>query len=228
MHTSKRFLLLPFIFFFASLSYSFALQTPTPAEQPPLVGHITHIEGDLLRYTPDVDDWVATVIDAPCGIDDILYADTDARAELIMPNNSWIRIGSDTHIHITRLESDITEIDIDSGTARLYNKSSTATIKTSTPFGTIKSPPHTICDLYLEEDSLLVTALEGSVDFLHVADNTHYGVTAGLSSLQAGFEQASTTEELIDDPWNAWNESRDELWEERLCRAGRFIKLSSR
>ena len=220
MHTTKRFLLLPLIFFFASLSYSFALQTSTPAEQPPLVGHITHIEGDVLRYTPDVDDWVATVIDAPCGIDDILYADTDARAELIMPNNSWIRIGSDTHIHITRLESDTTEINIESGTARLYNKSSTATIKTSTPFGTIKSPPNTICDLYLEENSLLVTALEGSVDFLHVADNTHYGVTAGLSSLKAGFEQATNTEELIDDPWNAWNQSRDELWEERLSEQG--------
>ena len=220
MYTAKRFLLLLFIFFFASLSYSFALQTSTPLEQAPLVGHITHIEGDLLRYTPDVDDWVATVIDAPCGIADQLYADTDARAELIMPNSSWIRIGSDTNINIKRLESNLTEINIESGTARLYNKSSTATIKTSTPFGTITSPPHTIFDLYLEEDALLVTALEGSVDFLHVADNTHYGVTAGISSLKAGFEQATTSEELLDDPWNGWNQSRDEIWEERLAEQG--------
>ena len=220
MHTTKRFLLLPIILFFAQPSYSFALQTSTPLEQPPLVGHITHIEGDLLRYTPDVDDWVATVTDAPCGTDDILYADTDARAELIMPNSSWIRIGSDTHIHITRLESDLTEIDIESGTARLYNKSSTATIKTSTPFGTITSPPNTTCDLYLEENSLLVTALEGSVDFLHVADNTHYGVTAGVASLKAGFDHAAPSEELLDKPWNTWNQSRDEIWEERLAEEG--------
>ena len=218
MHTAKSFLLLPFLFFLASLPNSFALQTPS--EQTPLVGHITHIEGDLSRYTPDVDDWVATVIDAPCGTDDILYADTDARAELIMPNNSWIRIGNDTQIHITRIESDLTAIDLESGTARLYNKSPTATIKTSTPFGTITSPPHTTCDLYLEEDSLLVTALEGSVDFLHVSDNTHYGVTAGLSSLKADLEQASTSDELLDGPWNEWNEGRDELWEKRLAEQG--------
>ena len=38
MHTAKRFLLLPFLLFFALLSDSTALQTPT--EQPSLVGQL--------------------------------------------------------------------------------------------------------------------------------------------------------------------------------------------
>ena len=215
MDTAKRFLLLAFFLFPVFISPSLALQTPT--EQSPLVGHITHIEGDLLRYTPDVDEWIATVKDAPCGTNDLLYANTDSRAELIMPNSTWVRLGNETHLSITELGSDVTAIDIESGTARLYNKSSVATIKASTPFGTIKAPPQTTCDLYLEDDSILITTLKGSVDFLHVANNTHYGITAGTLSIKADLNQATTSEELLDDSWHSWNAERDGLWDERFA-----------
>ncbi len=218
MHTAKRFLLLAFFLVLVSISPSLALQTPT--EQSPLVGHITHIEGDLLRYTPDVDEWVATVKDAPCGTDDMLYANRDSRAELIMPNSTWVRLGNETHLNITEIGSDLTEIDIESGTARLYNKSSMATISASTPFGTIKVPPHTTCDLYLEDDSIVITTLKGSVDFLHVANSTHYGITAGRLSLKADLNQASTSEELLDESWHSWNADRDRLWDERFAERG--------
>ena len=215
MHTANRLLLLAFFLFLISTSPSFALQTPT--EQSPLVGHITHIEGDLLRYTPDVDEWVATVKDAPCGTDDILFANTDSRAELIMPNSTWIRLGNETHLNITKIGNELTQIDVESGTARLYNKSSVATIKASTPFGTIKLPPQTTCDLYLEDDSILITTLTGSIDFLHVANNTHYGITAGTLSLKADLNQATTSEEVLDDIWHSWNAERDGLWDERFA-----------
>lgn len=218
MPAAKRFLLLALFLLLVSTFPSLALQTPT--EQTPLVGHITHIEGDLLRYTPDLDEWVTTVKDAPCGTDDMLYANRDSRAELIMPNSTWVRLGNETHLNITEIGSDLTEIDIESGTARLYNKSSMATISASTPFGTIKVPPHTTCDLYLEDDSIVITTLKGSVDFLHVANSTHYGITAGRLSLKADLTQASTSEELLDESWNSWNADRDRLWDERFAEQG--------
>ena len=139
MDTIKRSLWLTFLFLYAALPHTFALQTPS--DETVLVGHISHVEGELLSYVPDDEDWVATVVDAPCGIDDILYTDKHAKAELIMPNNTWIRMGGNTQIHFTRLESDATEIDIDSGITRLYNKSATATMKATTPLGSITAPP---------------------------------------------------------------------------------------
>jgi len=215
MDTLKRSLWLTFLFLYTALPHSYALQTPS--EETVLVGHISHVEGELLRYVPDDDDWVATVEDAPCGIDDVLYTGEHAKAELIMPNNTWIRIGSNTQIHLIQLENDATEIDIDSGTARLYNKSSTATIKATTPFGSIAAPPFSICDLYLEDDSIQVSTLEGSVDFVHVADNTRYEVIAGSSSLRAGHQEVASSEEIVDDPWHSWNAERDDLWEKRFA-----------
>ena len=215
MDTIKRTLWLTFLFLYTGLPHIYALQTPS--DETVLVGHISHVEGELLRYVPDDEEWVATAEDAPCGIDDVLYAGKHAKAELIMPNNTWIRIGDNTQIHLIELESDATEIDIDSGTARLYNKSSTATIKATTPLGSITAPPFSTCDLYLEDDSIQVSALEGSVDFLHVTDSKHYGVTAGSSSLRAGYQEVASLNEIVDAGWDSWNEERDDLWEKRFA-----------
>ena len=215
MDTIKRSLWVTFLFLYTALPHAYGLQTPS--DETVLVGHISHVEGELLRYVPDDEDWVATVKDAPCGIDDILYTDKHAKAELIMPNNSWIRMGGNTQIHLIQLESDATAIDIDSGTARLYNKSATTTIRATTPFGSITAPPFSICDLYLEDDSIEVSALEGSVDFVHVTDNRRHEVTAGSSSLRAGYHEVSSLNEIVDAGWNAWNEERDNLWEKRFA-----------
>ena len=102
-----------------------------------LVGRIAYIEGELLRYVPDEEDWVATVKDAPFGLNDTLYSDRDARAEIIMPNNTWMRMDRDTQIQLIAIKDDVTEIDVVSGTVRFYNKSSDVTIKARTPFGYI-------------------------------------------------------------------------------------------
>jgi hypothetical protein len=215
MDTIKRSLWLTFLCLLTALPHSFALQTPS--EEIALVGHISHVEGELLRYVPDDEDWVATVEDAPCGIDDVLYTDKNAKAELIMPNNTWIRIGGNTQIHIIRLDSDVTEIDIDSGIARLYNKSSTAALKATTPFGSITVPPLSTCDLYLEDDSIHVNPLKGSVDFVHIVDNTNHEVTAGSSSLRAGYHEIASSKEVVNERWNSWNAKRDNLWEKRFA-----------
>ena len=42
------------------------------AREPILVGRIAHLEGQLLRYVPSEQDWVATVQDAPFGLEDAL------------------------------------------------------------------------------------------------------------------------------------------------------------
>ena len=51
-----------------------------------LVGRIAHVEGKLLRYVAEDEDWVATVQDAPFGLEDALYAGDGTRAECILPN----------------------------------------------------------------------------------------------------------------------------------------------
>jgi len=104
-------------------------------EEPILVGRISHVEGQLMRYVTEEKDWVVTVKDAPFGVNDALYSGKHGRAEFMMPNNTRIRIDADTQIHLLTLKEDLTEIDVASGVARFYNRSSDGVIKATTPFG---------------------------------------------------------------------------------------------
>ena len=151
--------------FFVCLTSAFA-QGQESMKNSSLVGRIAHIEGQLLRYVPEDDDWVIAEEDTPFGEYDVLYSSDDAKVEIILPNNTWVRIGSDTQIQLIELKSEITEIDLASGSARLYNKSSLTDIKATTPFGNVMVHPETSCDLYVQEDNAEFVALKGTVDFM--------------------------------------------------------------
>ncbi|NTV34337.1 MAG: hypothetical protein HGA50_13750, partial [Deltaproteobacteria bacterium] len=71
---------------------------PSSAADAPavVVGRVYHIEGDLLRYVPEENDWVAVVKDAPFGREDTLFSGSRGMGELIAPNGTWIRVGNST------------------------------------------------------------------------------------------------------------------------------------
>src|SRR5205085_3165199 len=117
------------------------------AQEAVVVGRITHTEGQVLRFVPETQDWVATVKDAPFGLHDTLYTDPQARAELMMPNGRWIRIGASTQIQPIALRSDASDIDLASGVARFYDNSAHGVVKATTPFGAVLAQPHATFDL---------------------------------------------------------------------------------
>ena len=59
------------------------------------------------------------------------------------------------------LEDDATQVDVASGVARFYNRSSQAVIKATTPFGYVIAPANTTFDLYVGNESVEVIALKG-------------------------------------------------------------------
>ncbi len=189
-----------------------------------LVGRISHIEGQLLRYVPEEDDWVATVQDAPFGIDDALYSNEDGRAEFMMPNNTWVRIDRNTQIQLIVLKDDVTEIDVASGMARFYNKSSYGVIKATTPFGYVMAPAETSFDLYVGDDSVEVIALMGRLNFVHHTSETRYEVITGSTSILADIRQVTAGKGEVDPDWDSWNRKGDALWAERMEVRGQSVE----
>ena len=62
------------------------VQPSSAADDPAMVvGRIFHIEGDLLRYVPAENDWVAVVRDAPFGTEDTLFSGSRGMAEPSVP-----------------------------------------------------------------------------------------------------------------------------------------------
>jgi len=203
-----------------SLTYAQIESQDQEEEGSILIGHISHIEGELLRYVPEEEDWAPTVKDTPFAIDDVLYATLEGRAEVIMPNNTWARIDGDTQIQLVLLNKETTEIDLSLGKARLYNKSSDTMIKATTHFGYVMVPPETTFDLYVGENVVKVIALKGTVYFVHNSSDTRYEVTAGSSSVFAYSTRVTASEGHISPGWDGWNRDRDILWAETMRATG--------
>jgi len=197
-----------------------SLQAQPPAEnqeeKPLLVGYISHIEGNLLRYVPDEEDWVETVRDTPFGINDTLYSNKETRAEIIMPNNTWMRIDSDTQIQLITIKDDVAEIDVISGVVRFYNKGSDAVIQAATPLGYVMGPPGTGFDLIVDHDYVEVIASKGTVYFDHNTAGKQFEANAGSSSIIANRRQVTAGDAVADPYWDEWNRDRDTLWARRI------------
>ena len=196
--------------------FACTLGLASESDEEILVGRIAHIEGKLLRYIEESKDWVNIVKDSPFGLDDALYSGDDAKAEMIMPNKTWLRVGENTQIQLIDLNSGATTVDVAAGLARLYNKSDDGVIKVTTPFGYVVAPAGTAFDLYVGDESLEVIAVRGNVDFVHEKTNARYEVWEGSSSLIADGNETAQGNGMVDSAWDDWNGQREALWTKRL------------
>lgn len=224
MKAFRKCFLVIFVLILATTGASRAPAAVQDAGEGVLVGRISHVEGQLLRYVPEEKDWVATIRDAPFGLEDSLYSDAAGRAEFIMPNNTWIRIGGSTQIQLITLRTDVTEVDIASGMARLYNRNSQGVIRATSPFGYVVASANTVFDLYVGDRSLEVIALKGKIDFVLDRDQSRYEVTAGGPSLVSDGQQVTSGQGNVDADWDDWNSQRDQIWSQRTEVRGESVR----
>ncbi|MEJ2154479.1 MAG: FecR domain-containing protein [Desulfobacteraceae bacterium] len=185
-----------------------------------LVGRISHVEGDLSRYDTASDQWVSTTREAPFGMDDLLRTDSDARAEIILPNNTWVRIDGDTRIQLTSLTAQTTEVDLPVGMARFYNKSTETEISATTPYGRISAPPEAVFDLFVADDGVEIIAVRNSVYFHHNASGRRHEVRSDSSALFADMQEITAVDGEGVPEWADWNQRMDDLWAERMDTRG--------
>jgi len=183
----------------------------TRSKQTVLVGRVSVLEGEMLRYVHEQKDWVPTVKDSPFGREDALYLGENSRAEFLMPNGTWIRAGSDTQIQMIALKDDLTEIDVAAGIARFIDRSRKATVKATTPFGYAIGAPGSIFDLYVGDESVEVVAIEGKVQFVHDVDGAKYNVIPRTMSILADNRQAVAGDGKVYAEWDDWNIARDTI-----------------
>ncbi len=182
------------------------------AGAPMVVGRVSHVEGDLLRWVPEDKDWAAVVRDVPFAAGDALYSGAEGRSELTAPNGTWMRVGSSTQIQIISMEPDVTEADVAGGMARFFARGPSTVIKADCPFGYVIANPGTIFDFYVGENSVEVVPLRGTVSFVHAATNARYDIAAGSPSILADANQVASGAGAPDPDWSAWNAGRDSFW----------------
>lgn len=214
MHHALRFLCLFLAAGLGMLSFAAPVWSLEDRDEI-LVGRIAYIEGDLLRYVPEEKDWTLTVVDAPFGLEDTLYSGENGRAELILPNGAWMRIGENSQVQMIDLVADAATIDVASGQARFYNKSSDTIIKATTPMGSVVAPAGSAFDLYVGDESLEVIAVRGEVEFVHESTGQRYPVREGGDSVIADNQTVTGGNGTVDGDWDDWNNQRESLWAQR-------------
>ncbi len=189
-----------------------------------LVGRISLVDGELLRYVPEEKTWVVAVKDSPFGFEDAIYSGENGKAEFLLPNSTWLRIGPSTQVQMIALKPDATEIDVAVGTARFIDKSSKTVIKATTPFGYAVAEPGSAFDLYVGDESVEVIGIRGKVEFVHDVDGSRYEVIPGSMSILADAHQATAGEGKVDAEWDDWNATRDTMWSKKVDTRGESVK----
>lgn len=191
-------------------------QSPQPeAKEASLSGRIAFLEGQLLIYPAGATDWAPAGKDTPFRADDVLFCERNGKAELLLLDNTLVRIDAETEVQLVTLNKDLVELDIDSGAGRFVNKGTEGQLKVTTEFGDITAPPGTAFDLYVDDVSLEVIAIKGRVEFLPEEDPTKREVAAGTPSLITDGKLVSSGEGKPDAQWDAWNQERDAALEKK-------------
>lgn len=181
---------------------------PEPGQEQAVVGRVTFLEKNLFRYIQEAKDWSLAVRDIPVIDGDVFYSDTPGRSEFTFPNDSKIRLNDQTKIQIDGIKENLTAVYVNSGVARIQNRSAETVVKVETPFGQVLSNQPSAFDVYVGDSSTIVTGVNGSARFLD-GRNNQYDVSAGGDSLVADQNSVASSRRYLDSRWDAWNSQMD-------------------
>ncbi len=189
-----------------------------------VVGRITEITGgELLRYDVDASEWIPLVPDAPFGIDDALYTDERARAEIVIPNGTLLRMDGYTQILTLSLDDRLTHLQLSDGLIRVTGRPDGADVEVQTAFGRVRVPPGGIGDIAVDDEGATATAVDGIVEILTQGGES-YTLQQGESlSFREG--EVASVAASPSSSWADWNRARDRIWEARRqdTASGRYL-----
>ena len=177
-------------------------------QEQAVVGRITFLEKNLFRYLEDSKDWALAARDVPVGDGDVLYSDVQGRSELTFPNDTKIRINDKTKIKIDGVKENLTSVYVNSGAARIQNRSADTVVKIETPYGQVLSKQPSSFDVYVGDSSAIVTGINGTARFVD-GKNNQYDVKSDADSLLADQNSVASSRRYLDSRWDAWNRQMD-------------------
>ena len=185
-----------------------------------LIGRITHVEGKVLTYSEDEEDWVEAGANTPAGAEDGFYTEEDSKAELVFPNDTMLRIGEVTEVEVLRIDEESTEVYIRTGIVRAYSRSPDTVMKVGTAMGYVEIPPQGIVDFFVDDRSTEVVPIQEDIVFHKTvgagAPEIHQ-LRAGSNSLIFSLRHVETGTALADTPWNRWCLNRDMILREQAA-----------
>ena len=186
-----------------------------------IVGRISHVEGNIFRYMDVDESWVETHLQSPAGIEDVLATGHDSRAEITFPNNLLMRLDENTEVEILELDDDLGVFQLNTGVARLYSRSVSGSLAIETIRGTVKVAPGSVIDVQADENTVVVSAVQGEATFLSLRNGVErMEVISGSTRLEFSEESIVAGIGPISWDWDRWCTNREGIWsQKRLVRS---------
>ena len=183
------------------------------AEAAVIVGRISHVEGYLYRYMDVDNSWVETHQQSPAGSEDILATGLNSRAEIVFPNKLMLQLEENTDVEILELDDALGVLQLNSGLARLYNRSVAGMLAVETARGTVRIPPGSVIDVQADANTIVISGVRGEATFRSFLNGVEsLEVISGSTSLEFRAESvvAGTGPASLD--WDRWCAGREEAW----------------
>ena len=186
-----------------------------------IVGRISHVEGNLFRYMDAEKSWVETHLQSPAGIEDVLATGYNSRAEITFPNNLLLRLDENAEVEILELDDDLGVFQLNSGVARLYNRSVSGRLAIETIQGTVKVGPESVIDVQADGNTVLVSAVRGEATFQSMRNDAEIlEVISGSTRLELREGSIVAGTGPISSDWDRWCANREGIWvQNRLVRS---------
>jgi hypothetical protein len=183
-----------------------------PSHGSILIGRVTYTEGSVFTYGEEEDGWVDVGRDTPVGAEDGFYTEEGGRAEMVFPNDTMLRMGEMSEVEVLKVEQEVTEVFVRSGIVRVYCNSDDAVFKVETPMGYVEVPPKGVMDIYVDERTTEVVAIEEDSVF-HKTVGTGapetYEVGGANNSLIVSVRQVESGTARAETNWDRWCMERD-------------------
>ncbi|MBI5640475.1 MAG: FecR domain-containing protein [Nitrospirae bacterium] len=176
---------------------------------------VTLVEGDVQIKTDETSDWVPASINMPLKEEDMIWVPEEGRVELQLRNGTSVRLDGNSSLEILRLESDSSQLYLNSGRAYVYFRGSKKdVIQLDTPVSSVRGFEKSIFNVDVDKDGDTdVSVLRGYV----YAENRNgrIKVTENYTLALTGETRAELGAIGPADDWEEWNKERNRRLYER-------------
>jgi hypothetical protein len=185
-------------------------------ENPPArVARISYLSGKVSLEPAGVDQWSEASLNYPMTINDRLYTDQGARAELDVGSTA-VRLWEGTDLTVANLTDQFMQLGLAQGSIRVgvYDMPSGNSVEVDTPNGalTIQQQGQYRVDTFPDDNTTLVSVYNGSVQLSGGGLNQTVQSGQAVKLMGTGPIQVTDVSLPSPDSFDEWSASRDQLY----------------
>lgn len=176
---------------------------------------LAFVDGEVSFWRPGAEEWSSALVNTALAAGDRLYAGPEAKLEVQIGAEAWLRAAEETSLGLDNLERNFIQFRVTEGRVALdlYRLSNRATIEVATPHGALSVDRPGYYRVSVESDSTgFVARRNGSATIIPSGGGKPVTLAAGEQVIVGGIDSATIKRDVAPNPdsWDGWNDGRSD------------------